>query len=455
MKRSFEIVLALFTFLVFPSCEEEGTPDPGSSGGDSTDIVVPPFGNVPATEDIVMYEVNPKVFSNMGNLQGVENRLDEIKDLGINVVWLMPIYPTGEENSVGSPYAVKDYRSVHPDYGSIDDLKSLVYKAHKRDMAVILDWVANHTAWDHPWIENRGWYEQDANGNITYPNNWQDVAELNFDSHEMRAEMISAMKFWVEEVNIDGYRCDYADGVTFDFWQQAMDTLYSIPGRELIMFAEGTRDDHYAAGFNLTFGWHYYDRLRRIYNDDLPLESLVEAHNVEYSGLAEGDHVLRFIDNHDFNAWEHTPLQVFDGAEGTLAAFAVTTFMGGVPLIYNGQEVATEEQLPFFEGHDVVIDWSQGPDILQKYKDLLSVYNHEEALRYGNLSDYSSEPVALLVKSKEEERVIVAINLNENPATAEIPEEYSHQTYVNLFNGEEVLIGSTYLLEGYEYLVLK
>ena len=147
MKRIFELAIIFFTVLAFASCEEEnGKPYPGPSDEDSTDVVVT-FEDVPDTEDIVMYELNPKVFSNLGNLQGVENRLDEIKELGINVVWLMPVYPTGEENSVGSPYAVKDYRSVNPDYGTIDDLKSLVEKAHDRDMAVILDWVANHTSW--------------------------------------------------------------------------------------------------------------------------------------------------------------------------------------------------------------------------------------------------------------------------------------------------------------------
>lgn len=457
MKKIFELVLALFTVLVFTSCEEEGgKPDPGPSGGDSSDIVIPPFENVPATGEIVMYEVNPKVFSNMGNLQGVENRLDEIKDLGINVVWLMPVYPTGEENSVGSPYAVKDYRSVHPDYGTMEDLKSLVYKAHERDMAVILDWVANHTAWDNPWIENRDWYEQDANGNITHPNGWQDVAELNFDNPGMRAEMISAMKFWVEEVNIDGYRCDYADGVPFDFWQQAMDTLYSIPGRELIMFAEGTRNDHYAAGFDLTFGWHYYDRLSRIYNDNLSAETLIEAHEEEYSGLAEGDHVLRFIDNHDFNAWDHTPLKAFNGEEGATTAFAITALMGGVPLIYNGQEVACDQQLPFFEGHNVTIDWSANPEVLAEYKQLVDIRTSYEAFSKGGLQYLDGgEDVVVFSRTAGDEQLFVVANVRNRAVLINTPSEMAVDNLTNVVTGEAYDLAYSIELEAYEYVVLK
>lgn len=180
-----------------------------------------PFASVPDIADIQLYEVNPRVFSPKRNLDGITARLEALQQLGVNVVWLMPIYQTGSVKSVGSPYAVKDYWSIHPDHGNPEDLRELVDKAHALDMAVILDWVANHTAWDNAWISNKSWYAQDGGGNIIHPpgTNWQDVAELNYDNTDLRREMIKAMKYWVLEANVDGYRCDFASGVPIDFWR--------------------------------------------------------------------------------------------------------------------------------------------------------------------------------------------------------------------------------------------
>ena len=191
-----------------------------------------PFGQVPAPEDVIMYEVNLRAFSPGGDLQGVIDRLDNIRDLGVNVIWLMPIYPVGELNSVNSPYCVKNHKEVSPEYGTLNDLRKLTDEAHARGMAVIMDWVANHTAWDNPWIENKDWYTQNASGDIISPpgTNWLDVADLNFSNLEMREAMVDAMKYWVFEANVDGYRCDYADGVPYAFWTRAINAVDSING---------------------------------------------------------------------------------------------------------------------------------------------------------------------------------------------------------------------------------
>ncbi len=209
-----------------------------------------PFAGVPATSDIAMYEINLRAFSAGGTFQGILPRLDSIKKLGINVIWLMPIYPIGQKKMIppmGSPYSVKNYLEVNPELGTLDDLKNLVRESHKRGMAVILDWVANHTAWDNPWIENKSWYTQDGNGIIISPpgTNWLDVADLNYENDEMRTAMISAMKYWILNANVDGFRCDAADFVPFDFWKQAIDSLNKLPGRKLILLAEGARSDHF------------------------------------------------------------------------------------------------------------------------------------------------------------------------------------------------------------------
>ncbi len=172
-----------------------------------------PFTGVPDTKDIVMYEVNLRAFSQQHNFAGVQARLDSIKALGVNVIWLMPIYPVGQLKSaggLGSPYAVKDYTAVNNEFGTLDDLRTLVSEAHKRKLTVILDWVADHTSWDNSWISNKSWYQQDASGNIISPpgTNWADVAGLNYNSSAMRTAMIRALKYSVLAANVDGYRCD-------------------------------------------------------------------------------------------------------------------------------------------------------------------------------------------------------------------------------------------------------
>ena len=184
-----------------------------------------PFKYVPDRRDVTMYQVNMRSFSKNGDLKAVTARLDSIKALGVNVIYLMPIYPVGVLKSVNSPYATKDYDEVGNEFGTLADLRNLIDKAHKLKIAVLIDIVANHTAWDHPWIANKEWYVQDSSGNIKYPRNWRDVAQLNFNNKDLRLALIRSMKSWVYKANIDGFRCDYADGPPVDFWKQALDSL--------------------------------------------------------------------------------------------------------------------------------------------------------------------------------------------------------------------------------------
>ncbi len=224
-------------------------------------------------------------------------------------------------------------------------------EAHARDMAVILDWVANHTSWDNAWIQNKTWYTQDGSGNIISPagTGWNDVADLNFATSAMRKEMISAMTYWVLEANVDGFRCDYADGVPTTFWKQAIDALRAIPDRDLIMFAEGGSKDLYNSGFDLIFGWNFYGKLKEVYTNNATVNNVVSANNSDYSAMPAGKQILRWISNHDDNAWDDTAVNIFKGQDGALAAFVVTSYMGGVPLIYNGQEVGFNLKLQFFQ----------------------------------------------------------------------------------------------------------
>ncbi|MBN2261956.1 MAG: alpha-amylase, partial [Prolixibacteraceae bacterium] len=200
------VILPIMFTLMYIGCSEKDDPVPEENNKQPVEIIQP-FDKVPSLTNMVIYEVNPLVFGPDGTFSDVEAKLSHIKGLGVNVVWLMPIFPKGIEKGVGSPYAVMDYTDVNPDYGTINDFKRLVTAAHQLEMAVIIDWVANHTSWDNAWIDNHDWYVSDTNGNIINPpgTNWQDVAELNYNNMEMRAEMIDALKFWIEECNIDGF----------------------------------------------------------------------------------------------------------------------------------------------------------------------------------------------------------------------------------------------------------
>lgn len=415
-----------------------------------------PYASMPATEDVVIYEVNLRAFSSTGDLQGVMNRLNEIKALGINTIWLMPIYEEGVLNSVHSPYCVKNYKKVSAEYGSLQDLRELTTQAHALGMSVILDWVANHTSWDNPWItDHPDWYSQNAAGQIIIPpgTNWNDVADLNFNVSDMKSEMIDAMKYWVLEANIDGFRCDYADGVPFEFWQQAISNLKAIPNRELLFLAEGTRADHYTAGFNLTYGWNFYTAAKNLWAGTASINNLYNTHLVEYTNMPTGKHKIRFTTNHDESAWDASPWSLFNGKAGALAASVSTIFMGGVPLIYTGQEVGRSTTTPFFTNSP--INWTINQDMLQAYKDILAFHNQSAAARKGNISNYmTSTNVLCIEKTLGTEHVVIIVNVRNSNQSFTVPSPISG-TWTNALTNSSYSLSGTLNLTPYQYIILK
>ena len=266
---------------------------------------------MPAVDDIAMYQVNPRVFAPENSLNAVAARIDSIRDLGVNVMWVMPIYPIGIEKGKNSPYCISDYKAIAPEFGTIDDFKHLAQVCHEHGMGIILDWVANHTAWDHPWVkEHPEWYTRDEKADTIIcpqPWNWEDVADLNYDNQDMRAAMVDAMKFWIVEVGIDGFRCDVADGVPADFWKAAIDELRQAAGdRKIVMLAEGKNVDNFTVGgFDMNYGWDYKDELVKVWKG-ASAEDLIKADKAEYDSLPEGKVKLRFTTNHDHST-EATP----------------------------------------------------------------------------------------------------------------------------------------------------
>src|SRR5436190_12262080 len=210
--------------------------------------------------DAIVYEIYPRAFSSQGNFNGITARLDDLKSLGVTILWLMPIHPIGQEKkkgTIGSPYAVRDYYAINPDYGTADDLKRLIGETHARGMRVIIDIVANHTSWDSVLMKHPEFYKRDAKGQITYPYDWTDVAALNYDNRQLREYMTDMLKYWIREFDLDGFRCDVAGEVPTDFWEHARAELEKIKP-ELVMLAEAAKPDLLVRAFDLDYAWPFY-----------------------------------------------------------------------------------------------------------------------------------------------------------------------------------------------------
>ena len=419
-----------------------------------------PSSGVPSREDAVLYQVNMRAFSAGGNFAGVTARLDSIKSLGANVVYLMPIYPVGRLRGVNSPYAVQDYRAVNPEFGTLADLRTLVDAAHQRGLGVLLDWVANHTSWDHAWIaQHPDWYLQNAAGTILSPPGtpYADVAQLNFTNPAMRLEMIAAMKSWVTTANVDGFRCDYADAPTIaasTFWQQAVDTLRNVKAHRLLLLAEGTRSSHFAAGFDYTFGFNFYGGLRGVYGGGAPATAFDALNASEYAGASGSQQVVRYTTNHDVNGSDGTPVAVFGGNAAAMSAFVVAALYRGVPMVYNGQEagMTTPITFPFTS---VKVSWTAHPDVTRAYRQLLTARAASVALRHGTPAAYSTADVCAFTKTAGTEQALVLANVRSASITYPVPAALAGTTWTNALAGGSITLGTSVQLPAFGYLVLK
>lgn len=413
-----------------------------------------PEYEIPAPEDVMMYQVNPRVFAPESSLKAVALQLDSIKQIGANVVWFMPIYEVGQVNSVNSPYCIKDYTAINPEFGTMEDFRDVVSECHKRGMSVIMDWVANHTSWDNAWIENKDWYTQDKDGNIISPEGtgWLDVADLNFDNAEMRLAMIDAMKFWVNEAGVDGFRCDAADFVPYDFWKQAIDSLRAIPDHKLLLLAEGKRKDHFEAGFEMNYAWDFAEVMRDVFIRDADAGELYTADLEEYDSLPEGCVKLRFTTNHD-EASKQAPIVEYCSERGSMSAFVIATYLHGGALIYGSQEVGYPDPINFF--YYVPVDWSANNGLRKEYEKLMLLYNDIPAIRKGDIIPYPDKDVMVFEKTDGQDRILVAANVRKEPKITEIPSGWSGRTVTDLMSGEKIKLSDDMTLEGYGYRILK
>ncbi len=375
--------------------------------------------------EAVIYELNTRNFSQEGTFNSVTAKLDDLKKLGITILWLMPIHPSGQEKkkgTVGSPYAVRDFYAINPDYGTKDDLKRLISEAHKRKIKVIIDIVANHTAWDCVMMKNADFYTRDANGKIIPPvADWADVADLNYNNPKLREYMIEMLKYWLREYDLDGFRCDVAGFVPTDFWEQARTELDKIKP-DIVMLAEWHSPDLMVKAFNLDYAWPFHSTLTEVLQGNKPATAIRETLAEELAKFPRGALHMRFSDNHD----EKRAIVRF-GERGALAASALVFTLDGAPLIYNGMEVGdtTESGAPaLFE--KLPVFWQiaeRRPEFPRFYQQVVGMRKYHAALRGGEtiwLHNSDEVRVVTYLRRDSREEILVAINLSNRPFTGTI-----------------------------------
>jgi glycosidase len=410
-----------------------------------------PYASVPATSDIVMYEVNERTFT-PATFAGVEARLDSIKALGVNVIWLMPTYPIGVLKSVGSPYCVMDYEGVNSSFGTLADLRALVAAAHTLGMAVIFDWEANDTSWDNAWItSNPSWYVQNSSGQIQQLSTYTDVAALNFNNQDMRIAMIRAMKYWVFTANIDGFRCDDADNAPSDFWTQAIDTLNNISTHKLIYVAEGTQTSEETDGFQLGYAFSYYSTLKSVFAGSSAAD-IIATESTERQEFPSPGLKLRYITNHDDASSDGSTITEYGGKAGAEAAFIIAAYMDGSPLIYSSQEVGYPNAINFF--NVVPVDYTANPDMVALYKKILAFRAAHPAVRIGAPAAYGDTNISAFEKISGTDDVVVMVNTHNTTVTYTIPAAWQNTTWTDGYSGAAVSLSTTYTFQPYGYLVL-
>lgn len=399
---------------------------------------------------IVFYEANPKVFATSKSLNAISDRLTEIKKLGTTVLWLMPINQQGTKNAVGSPYCVRDYKAVNPSYGTNEDLKNLITKAHGMGMKVVMDWVANHTSWDHSWItEHPEWYTQEG-GVIISPKGtgWNDVADLNYNNKQMRAAMTDALVYWVKEIGIDGYRCDAVDYVPVDYWTEAI-TAIRAAKKDAIMLAESSDMKYFNAGFDYAYGWPYQNALKNLFQNG-NIETFYTKVKNESESLPSGKHLMRFITNHD-QASENAPASVYGSNKAALAAHVITTFIGEYPLIYSSQEIGYSKALNFFNNN--VMNWSADPDLTQAYQKVMAAAKESNSARYGKPVFYTIGNTICIWWKNGPQGLLVAVNPTKSTITAKVPMERAGEKMKDLIAGTESSVPNVIELAPYEYKI--
>ncbi|HFX17903.1 MAG TPA: alpha-amlyase [Flavobacteriales bacterium] len=457
-----KILITLLISSILGACNQTKKSEIAQKSPNQTQKVQKPVASDSLYETAVIYEANIRQYSPKGDFNSFTKDIPKLKQLGVKIIWLMPIYPISEvkrkaigdkfvsdiknpeeqKKYLGSPYAVADYTKVNPDFGTYDDLDYLIQTAHENGMIVILDWVANHTGWDHPWIKNHpNFYTHNKKGEITDPLNadgtskgWQDVADLNYDNPALHKAMINDMSFWIKNHDIDGFRCDVAGEVPVSFWKEAIHTLRQQ--KPVFMLAEAwepelLKDDM----FDACYAWEGHFLLADMAKGKKTVKDW-DAYVQKIDTMYEPDDILmNFTANHDENSWKGTEDETFGKAKNL--ARVMTFMIKGMPLIYSGQEYGLKHRLKFFEKD--LIDRTNGKDF-ELYTKLGHLKNTHPALNSGKKpADYTRIPVdnpdvLAFSRQKGNNKLIFVGNFSDKSQVINLPEKGSYTDYFNQKN---------------------
>jgi alpha-amylase len=404
-----------------------------------------------------VYEVNLRQYTPEGTINAFRKHLPRLKDMGVGTLWFMPITPIAQKNkkgTLGSYYAAADYASVSPEFGTVEDFKALVDEAHSMGMKVIIDWVANHTGWDHVWTKQHPeWYLKDsATNDFQIASGMDDIIELDFGNQEMRKAMIDAMKFWVVRTGIDGFRCDLAFWVELDFWQQAKHALDSVKPLFWLAELDPLEEPEYMQVFNAAYTWKWMHHAKNWYEKKQPVDSLVTM--LDQYEKAPGIKTW-FTTNHDENSWNGTEYEKYGDAAKPLAVFSAT--WKGIPLVYSGQEVPNKKRLEFFEKD--AIKWTDKNELHDFYKKLFTLRGENPALSIAAeaIRVTTSDPLSILcyLRKQGENEVLVVLNLSPSAKRFEISDSRVTGKFSNRFSGAENDFSTekSFEMQGWEYLV--
>lgn len=386
-----------------------------------------------------IYEVNVRQYTKEGTFRAFEKEMPRLKNMGVKTLWFMPITPIAQKNkkgSLGSPYAASDYTSINPEFGTMDDFKHLVNEAHRLGFKVIIDWVANHTGWDHVWTKTNPEFYLKENGDFKMASGMDDIIELDYQNEEMRKVMIDAMKFWIEETDIDGFRCDLASWVTVEFWKEARPEVEKIKPLFWIGEFDELESPEYGKVFDASYSWKWMHKSAEFYKDNQPIHELVDLLR-KYSQIGDSSMRAWFTSNHDENSWNGTEYEKYGDITKPMAIFSAT--WNGIPLLYSGQELPNLKRLEFFEKDP--IEWTNHCQMADFYKTLLNLKSSNPALRGGDsnvvtylLNTSANDKIFAYIRKNKWNEVLVVLNFSKENVEFTIEDENVAGVFKNIFD---------------------
>lgn len=410
------------------------------------------------SNNATIYELNVRQYTPSGTFTELKTKIPQLKELGVKIIWLMPIYPIGEKDrkgSLGSYYAVKDYMAINPEFGTMDDFKDLVKTFHDNGMKVILDWVANHTSRDNALIsEHPDWFKQDSTGKVLAPFDWTDVAQLDYSKPELHDYMIGAMKFWIENADVDGFRCDVAGMVPTPFWNKARAELDKI--KPVFMLAEAEQPDLQEYAFDMTYSWELHHLMNTIAQGKDSVAKLDTFFLKDMQRFPKNAFRMIFITNHDENSWNGTEFERM--GEAAMAMGALSFVVPGMPLIYGGQEVGLSKRLRFFDKDTIV--WSESP-WTPFYKKMVELKSTNPALMNGEKGAdmfriKSVNPfIYAFTRENEGGKVLSIFNFSKEKQIVTLTNDVLVGSYIDWFSGEEIKLDTSkeFTLEPWGFVI--